>query len=174
MIIAVTGGIGAGESTFTELLEKRGFQKISHSDILRDILREQGKPVTRENLRALGDELRKKYGGDAVSRLVWKKIQGKGNWVIDSLYTTEEARFLRSKGSVIVGITADAKTRYERVKKRGDRFRSFKEFLEADKHDRESGIDQILQDADFIISNDGTLEELEQAIDSLISYLSQS
>ncbi len=174
MIIAVTGRISAGETTLCELLERRGFKRLSLSDILRDMLREQGKPVVRENLRKLGDSLRKKMGKAAIAKLAWEKMKGGGDWVVDSVYTYEEGEFLRSKGAYLVGVVAPVELRYQRSLNRGDGYSSIQEFLEDDEKDRELGIDRMVAEADFVISNDGTIKQLEEKVEGMLKTISSS
>ena len=174
MIVTVTGSIGAGETTFSDILEKRGFRKISLSDILREKLREMGKPVIRENLRELGDKLREEHGKEALAKLAWEKMKSGGDWVVDSVMALEEAEFLKGKGAHTAGITAPDMVRYERIKARGDEFSSFEEFIKVDNHDKTVGVDTILENADFLISNDGTVEDLEEVADLIIKTISSS
>lgn len=177
MIIAVTGTIGAGETAFRDILVKKGFKQVSLSDILREKLKGMEKEVTRDNLRWLGDKLREEEGGAALAKLAWKKISAGGNWVVDSVMSVEEMNFLREKGAYAVGITAPEMARYERSVKRKetegqDSFKSFEDFLQTDAHDRTIGVDDIMENVDFVINNDGTLEDLEAIADMIVETIS--
>ena len=62
-IIGIAGTNGSGKDTVAEILEKNhGFLFVSVTDILRDELRKQNKPVKRENMRGLGDQWRRELG----------------------------------------------------------------------------------------------------------------
>lgn len=178
MIITVTGTIGAGETVLCDIFEEKGFKKVSLSDILREKLREMGKPVIRDNLRDLGDSLRKQNGPDALAKLAWEKIKSGGNWVVDAVMSKGELDFLKSKGSYSIGVTAPDKVRYERVIGRDEstqrKFPSFEEFINIDNHDRTIGVDEILENADIIINNDGTVESLKEIVDMIIETISSS
>ncbi len=165
MIIGIAGTIGAGETAACEILEGLGFRRISLSDILREKLREMGKPVTRENLRWLGEKLRSEQGEDVLARMALEKHGG--NVVIDSVFAPEEARYIQSKGGVIVGIVAPLELRHGRVVAR-DGPVSLEEFRKKDEWDRRGRTDAVLDEADFIIVNDGTLEELEEALRKVV------
>jgi len=171
MILAVTGRISAGETTLCEIFERKGFRRLSLSDMLRERLREQGKPVVRETLLELGDSLRKETGMAALAILAWEKVS-KGDWIIDSIYTIEEAEFFRKKGAYVIGVTAPAKARFERTRARGEKFSSLEEFIKFDDYDQRWGIDKIVSEADFIISNDGTIEDLEGCADLVLETIS--
>jgi dephospho-CoA kinase len=172
MIIAVTGRMSAGETAFCKIVEKKGLKRLSLSDILREKLREQGKPVVRENLIELGDSLRKEMGEAAMAKLAWEKIGGGGDWVLDSIYAVKEAEFLRDKGAYLVGITAPAGLRFKRSLARGEKFPSLEEFIKFDDYDQRWGIDKMVGDADFVVSNDGTLEDLEKHAESILKTIS--
>jgi dephospho-CoA kinase len=165
-VLAVVGTLASGSTTFCEMLKKKGFETISLSDILREQVRSEGKELTRENLRAKGDELRRRHGKAALAILAWDRIKGKGSWIIESVMVTEEMEFLKSKGAKSVAVTAPEALRYERAVSRGrDKFKTFEEFLEADRKDRELGLDGMIDGADIVISNDGTSGELEEIAD---------
>lgn len=173
MIIAVTGRICAGETSFCKVLEKRGFKRISLSDIIREKLREQGKPVVRKNMDELGDNIRKEKGKAWLAKVALETMK-EGNWVIDSVYVPEEGELIRSRGGYIVGIVAPPKIRYERAKARGDKYKGLEDFVKLDDFDQRWGIDKMVEDADFIISNDGTLEDFENSVELVLETISSS
>jgi dephospho-CoA kinase len=155
------------------MLKKKGYKAISLSDILRSEVRSEKKEITRENLRAKGDELRKKHGKAALAVIAWDKIKGGGNWTVESILVTEEMEFLKSKGAKSIAVTAPEKLRYERALSRGrDSFKTFEEFLIADKKDKELGLDEMIEKSDLLISNDGTSEELEEIADLIAKNFS--
>jgi len=173
MIIGVSGPIGAGKTKFCEILKEMGFSYISLSDVLREECSRRGLGVDRETLRKVGDELRRKYGKEALAVMVWKRIDRSRDWVVDAIRVPEEANYLREKGAVIVGIYAPQKLRFKRIMERQrDKYRNFEEFVKADNHDRALGIDDVLREADFIIVNDGTEEELRENAKKLLEIIS--
>ncbi|MBR9680029.1 MAG: dephospho-CoA kinase [Candidatus Altiarchaeota archaeon] len=173
MIIAVSGGIGAGETTLAKLFKKKGFSLVSESDLLRKMLKKQGEPITRENLRELGDKLRKDKGPAVLAEMAWSQIKS-GDWVIDALYTLAEFQFLKSKKVVVIAVTAPVELRFKRATARGDSYKHLEEFVQADKKDSELGIKKIIEQADFLIENSGTLDELAEMVDGIISCLSRN
>ena len=166
MIVGISGTIGAGETTACEILEKKGFKKISLSDILREKLKEEGKEINRQNLRALGEKLRSEKGMDVLARMALENTEG--DIVIDSVFTKEEANYIQSKGGIIIGVVAPIELRYERVLKRDGEI-SWEEFQKKDEWDRKGRTDVVLEEADFIIVNDGSMEEFEEALEKAIS-----
>ncbi|MYB53186.1 MAG: AAA family ATPase, partial [Acidobacteriia bacterium] len=55
MIIGLTGTNGSGKTVACELLQRKGFQFYSLSDVIREELAEKGLAANRENLIAEGN-----------------------------------------------------------------------------------------------------------------------
>ena len=66
MIIGLTGKNASGKGEVGEYLKVRGFLFYSLSDVLRDELKKQKLPLTRENLTNLGNTLRNDRGPSAT------------------------------------------------------------------------------------------------------------
>ena len=58
IIIGFTGRNGSGKTTACEMLGAKGFQYLSLSDAIREEAKRRGLAEERENLIALGNELR--------------------------------------------------------------------------------------------------------------------
>lgn len=181
MIIGIAGTIGAGKGTVVEYLKKRGFGHYSSSAVLRGLLREQGDPETREYMSPLADELMEKYPG-GVLHFSHQQAESAGikDYILEALHRESEAEYVRSIGGVIIGVDADLKRRYERTINRGEGEKdnvTFEEFLEHAKREDEGAtgsgpnIRAVLQDADAVLMNDGTIEELHAQIDAVLEKL---
>ena len=173
MIIAVTGSIAAGETTVCGIFETLGFNKISLSDMLRREAKKRNLSAERDNLRSIGDELRKNQGKDVLAKLAYELMDDK-NWVVDSVLSYEEGQFLKSKGALIIGVMAPVNARYERSRDKLEENLNMEAFLKKDEHDRGIGVDALVDEADFVINNDGTLKELEDMISLIIETISSS
>jgi dephospho-CoA kinase len=171
VIIAVSGRMSAGETTVCEVLETKGFNRLSLSDILREKLRDRGKEITRANLQYLGDKLRNENGMDVLARLALEKTDG-GDWALDSIYTVEEGKYLRGNGAYLLYVTAPVEIRYKRALGRGEKYSNMQEFIEVDKEDSSRGIHKMSGEADFVVSNDGTIEELSENLDKIVETIS--
>lgn len=181
MIIGIAGTIGAGKGTVVEYLKKRGFGHYSSSAVLRGLLREQGLPETREYMSPLADELMKTYAG-GVLHFSHQQAEAAGlsDYILEALHRESEADYVRSIGGVIIGVDADLQKRYERTVKRGEGEKddvTFEEFIEHTKREDEGetgtgpNIRAVLQDADAVLMNNGSLEELYKQIDSALEKL---
>jgi dephospho-CoA kinase len=174
-LIGLTGTNGAGKGEVAAYLMKKGYVYFSLSDLIRDELRKKRKEPTRDNLIALGNALRKRYGADILVRRVMKKVKGK-KAVVDSIRTTEEVAFLRKqKDFFLAAVDAPVELRYKRVRKRGreESASTLKDFIAKEKEEMtgdagEQQLRRCLALADITIINDGTLAALHRKIEKCL------
>ncbi len=176
MIIAVVGPIASGKSTAAGILRLRGFYSISLSDILREEAKRRGLRPSRENLYALGEELRAKYGRAVLAEMALKRIKALGarNAVIESVRWPEEVEALKRAGAVVICIDAPRWLRYLRVRRRGrtgETDITFREFLRQDLKELSRGLRRAMELCDFKIKNTSTVRELEEALADLLEKL---
>lgn len=188
MIIGLTGKMAAGKGVVADYLTKRGFTYHSLSDILRGEAKARGIKENIPNLINLGNELRGKEGpGILAKRLVQKVNEAQeGEALADSIrHPAEIEEFKKSVDLpdgkagkfVLIAVDAPQELRYQRITSRGragDKM-TFKEFKEQDFKQLKSAdpnAQQILECfkmADYTVVNDGTLEELNQKIEDILS-----
>jgi dephospho-CoA kinase len=182
MIIGITGWMAAGKDTVADyLIEKRNFQYISLSDIIRDVLREEGKELTRDNLREKGNELRDKFGPEHLAKKALEKIALHPNldYVVPSIRQSAEVRTLRENPDFVLwAVVGPIEERFARMQKRNrgdDALITSLEVLK-EKEEAENGGTVNCQEvgvtvglADVTIDNSGTFDELYAEVDKLIS-----
>ena len=177
-VIGLVGTPASGKGVIAEYLKDIGFVVYSLSDILRNRLKAEGIKPTRDNMIALGNELRTKYGNDYLAATLKKTIDKTDDKciVIDSIRNPGEAQFLKENlGAAIVTVTAPQKRSFEFMKKRnrqGDP-KTWEEFTKV--YDRELGIGQnesglrlkdCIEKADIVMKNTGTIEDLKEKINN--------
>lgn len=182
MIIGLTGKNGSGKGEVAKFLKESGFEYHSLSDVLREELQKRKKTVTRENLIAVGNELRQKFGAGVLGKRIAAKLQVDRHYVVDSIRHPSEVEELRAKdGFVLIEIVASPKTRFARIKKRGREKdpKTFQQFLTVENREGKSRVetdqqlDKTLKLADYIIQNDGTLEALHQNVRKTIMEIAR-
>ena len=178
IIIGITGTNGAGKGTVVDyLVQKKAFVHFSARAYITKLLEKEGKEANRENLIERGNELREKYGPSAIAILLYDEAVKTGqNCIIESIRTLGEIELLRSKGNfILLAVDADPKIRYERVVLRAlatDKV-SFEKFVELEKIEMENtdpnkqNISVCVKNADFVIQNNGDLEELYRQIEEI-------
>jgi dCMP deaminase len=180
MIIGLTGENCAGKGVAAEYLMKKSFYYYSLSDVIREQLKEQGIPITRENMIKKGNQLRESLGPGALGKMVAQKLEEDKNYVIDSIRNPAEVEELKKLGRFFLFyITAPPKARFERIKARKreedpksyDAFRRL-EKLEAENEDKtKQNLKGTARLADKKIENDSTLELLQERIDNALAGL---
>ncbi len=75
-------------------------------------------------------------------------------------------------GFKIIYIDTDIKTRYDRLIQRNekpdDRTKTYEQFLADEQRPTELSIDEVAREANYVITNNGTLEELYTQIDTIV------
>ena len=182
MIIGIAGTIGAGKGTVVKYLMSKGFAHYSSSHILKEVLTERGLPLTRTYMSPLADELLAKYPG-GVLFLSHEHAQRDGvkDYILEAIHRESEAAYVRSIGGIILGVDADIRTRYERSVKRQEGEKdnvTYGQFLaDARREDEGQGgggpnIRAVLKDADAVLTNNGTQEELFAQVEAVLARLS--
>ncbi len=182
MIIGLAGTIGAGKGTVVDYLKSKGFAHYSSSGILKEILTERGLPHTRDHFSPLGTELREKDEG-GVPKIGYERSQKEGqvNVILEAIHSEGEAAFVKSVGGVIIGVDADPKIRYERASKRAHEKDNvtFEEFLAHSAREDEGqgeghNIRAVINAADYVVENNGSLEDLHSQIDRVLEQVGAS
>lgn len=180
MIIGLTGKNGSGKGEVAKFLSEGGYAYHSLSDILREELARRGKDPARENLIAIGNELRAAGGAGVLALRTLAKLGTEVHAIVDSIRNPAEIEALRSrKDFFLLAVEADPRVRFERARKRGRAGdgSTLEEFLELEARELESP-DPTTQQlaltaclADAVLSNDGTVEELREKVRRTLSEL---
>jgi dephospho-CoA kinase len=181
MILGITGTLGAGKGTIVEYLKSKGFKHYSVRQFITEEIERRGMPVNRDSMVAVANDLRAKYGaGYCAEQLYERARKENGNCVIESIRTSGEADALKKKGKFyLFAVDADPKMRYARITKRGtstDNI-SFEVFIENEKREMTSkdpnkqNISKVIEMADFIFENNGTIEELNEKVEKVLAEL---
>lgn len=180
-LIGIGGTNGSGKDTLGEILQdKHGWKFISLTDVLRDIARQRGMSVDRENLRQISAELRKEHSTGVMIDLVvdaYKKLgQNYEGLVTASLRNVGEADRVHELGGKIIWIDADPKLRYQRIvsRSRSDDTVSFEEFMNQEqiemhgaKNEFELRSADVKDNSDIYIENNLGYQELVDEVDVL-------
>ncbi len=178
MIIGLTGTNGAGKTVAADHLQTKGFDFYSLSDEIRAELARRETPATRENLIAMGNDLRAQFGPSVLADRVKRKLRADRNFVIDSIRNPREIEVLRAAGDFrLLHLDAPVKIRYQRVRDRGgERLpASEQEFIEQETREMESGDPAHQQlrachaEADVAIVNDASIGELTAKMDATVA-----
>jgi len=180
MIIGITGTNGAGKGVVVDyLVQQKGFTHFSSSGRISEILKERGMELSRTNMRAVGNELRAKYGSGYLVEVALAEAKKRGltNVAIESIRSTGEAEVLKQAGGKLLMIDAERKIRYERIfaRKSGKDLIDFETFVLQEEREwfgTEGAFDMnirpVMEMADHRIENNISLSDLYQQIDDFL------
>lgn len=181
-IIGFTGQMASGKGTATEYLKQK-YQAAAYrfSTPLRDVLDRIYVEVNRNNMQTLSSALRGAFGDDLLASIIATDAQNeKGELVvIDGIRRHPDIKYLKElSGFHLIHITADQKLRWERMTKRAENAddvnKTLEEFQADEKKEAEIHILEVAQTAEYTIDNNGSLEDLYQKIDRIISAVHES
>lgn len=179
-ILGITGMNRAGKGAIVDYLKKNNFEHLSASDFITEEIVKRNMPVNRDSMIEVANDLRAKFGaGYIVEELLRRAGESKNNTVIESIRTLGEVKKLKEKGAVLLAVDAYIKIRYQRAVKDGgvkDNV-SFEEFVEQEKKEWEStdpnkqNLKACREVADFVIENNGTIEELNEKVEKILKII---
>ncbi len=183
MIIGLTGTIGSGKSEISKYLQKKGFNYITISDIVREEATKANIPLIREQLQKLGNNLRKQHGNNYWAKRAIERIDLNKNWVIDGIRNPGEIEELKNISNFyLIAIDAPENIRLIRIKRRkrilDGRITSDPQKEEHLKivEQRDRGLNEpeygqqvlkCIEQSDFILINDGSILDLQKKIDEI-------
>jgi len=181
VVIGLTGSFASGKDLVAHRLIEKGFAYVSLSDLIRDDLRAENLPITRENLINKANEVRKTRGASEWAKRAIEKAKRMGaqHTALVSIRNPAEVEELRKLPEFELWfIDSPQRIRYGRAKKRGrtDDFPSFEDFQA--KEARENSADPAEQQlgkvfalADRTIENDSDIASLQLKIDNILYEL---
>jgi dephospho-CoA kinase len=181
IIIGLTGTLGAGKGTVAEYIKQKGFKHYSVRAYLIEEVKRRDLPVNRDNIRMVGNDLRKKNSPSFLVEQLYERAKKEGeSCVIESIRTPGEVKALRERGKFyLFAVDANPKIRYKRILKRGSETDhvSYEEFIENEKREMKStdpnkqNVSKCIEAADYKIKNDGSLDELYVKVEKIITKI---
>lgn len=179
IVIGFSGRMGCGKGRASAyLIAHYQAERFRSSDPLRAALDIFAIPQSRENLGKLSTFLRSIYGEDTITKAVagfMEKSQAPV-CIFDGMRRNIDAEMFRKfPNFTLIFVETDEKIRYERYVKRdenpGDADMSYDEFLKRSNAEPEQEIDNLKNQADYIVKNNGTIEEFEQGIEEVMQNI---
>lgn len=185
VIVGITGTLGAGKGTVVEYLkEKKGFQHFSVRSYIIDEIKRRNLQVDRDHMVEVANDLRAHHSPSFIIDELYKEALKTGkNSIIESIRTFGEIESLRKKGNfTLIAVDADQRTRYERVRMRGSETDqvSLEKFKEDEAKEmnasdpNKQNLKRCIEEADYIITNNTTFNDLYSQIDKILNQLANS
>ena len=174
-LIVFVGMPGAGKSMCVEHLKSKGFNSVYFGGITIDEIKKRGLELNPENEKIVREDIRKKYGNDVYAKRIIDKIKLINNSqpiVIDGLYSWTEYKMFKSEygdSATIVAVVAPRSLRHKRLSSRpvrplNDKQATDREYSEIEKLEKGGPI----ANADYYLTNQKDINDLQQAIDRLL------
>ncbi len=167
MIIGFTGRAGCGKTTAAKHLKKKyGFDHYNFSDVLADLLEDQGKKPTKLNMSVLGDKLRDEEGNDVMAKYLTRRIDS-SNAVITGFRSPAEVDYVRQRAMEfhLIFVKANLQERMNRVEETQE------ELNEREEKDVKKGMEEVFLIADKEIDNNGSLEHFHEQINKIMDEI---
>ncbi len=173
LFILVVGMPGAGKGIIVDIARERfNLKTYTMGDVIREeALRKYGE-ITPETMLKVSREVREKYGSQYVAIKTYERIDRSEKVVlIDGVRSLDEVEYFRKHGeTIIIAIHASPRTRFERLLKRGrvGDPRNWEEFVERDMIELSFGIGNVIALADYMIVNEGDIEEVRREVENVL------
>lgn len=178
VIIGITGLPASGKTEVANFIKEMGIPSINMGDVIRKEFQKMDdlENITNQRVCDIGkyaDYLRKKEGMNTIAKRcipeIEKIIDEKGDnlryILIEGIRNIEEVELFRSLTDkfVLINVTADKNTRFERILKRG-REDASEDLEERDRREIGWGLEKVMKDADIVIINDSSLTDLKYKV----------
>lgn len=179
IVVGLVGERLAGKGQAAQYLARKfGFNVLTFSDPIAQILSVLHLPKSRVNLANMIGGIRERFGGAVLAETLLSEIMRKKykKAVVDGLrHPAELERMQKVSNFILLYITASLKTRYQRALKRGQKTgeskQSYSEFKNESRLPTEVYIARMGKKAKVKLVNEGTLAQLYKEIDHIFAKL---
>ncbi len=179
IILGFVGPIASGKGTVCQYLKKKHQASVFRfSTMLRDVLNRLYLEQSRNNMQDLSLALRKTFGDDLLASVIAKDVISDRSQIIaiDGVRREPDIKYLKElPGFHLVQITADQKTRWQRIASRGentdDTKKTLAEFQQDEQKEAEQQIKEVAKLAEFTLDNNDTLNELYRQIEDVLTRI---
>jgi dephospho-CoA kinase len=171
-VLAITGKPGSGKTTAINAIRDLGMV-ITMGDVVRNEVRNRNLELSDNNIGKIAKILRKEKGLAVIAEKCIEVIKNKSADVIfvDGIRSTSEVNLFRKLWKFpIIAIVIDERVRFNRLleRARSDDPKILEELIERDKRESQFGLDEVLQNADYIIHNNSTIDDLKRNVRDLV------
>ncbi len=179
-ILCIVGMPGSGKGTAVEALINRGLPVVNMGDVVREEARARGYKITPENLGRVSIGLREEFGEEEVARRctasIERELKTSSDVVIEGIRSLREVLYFRKKFKgdfYLIALHASPSTRFGRLKARarGDDPNEWEEFEKRDHRELGYGMGSAIALADYMVVNEGSVEELKEKIRDIYKSL---
>lgn len=177
IILGLAGEIASGKGTVAKyIVERHSGSTHRFSTMLRDVAKRMYLEESRENLQKISTIFRENFHDDILSEVISKDVVNDSHEIVavDGVRRLPDIEHLKKiPGFKLVYIETDMQKCYDRIVKRGensdDTTKTFEEFKHDHGREAERMIKDLKKDADFLVDNNNSFEDLYKQIDEIIT-----
>ena len=174
-VIGFCGLPGSGKSTALESVKDLGII-VNMGDVVRNEAMKKNIEQTDENLGQLAKTLRIEGGDDVIAEKCVEMIQNSQSDIIfvDGIRSSYELNVFRKYWTFpLIVIEADETNRHQRIieRARDDDSKSVLDIKKREEREIGFGLLELIQEADYIIKNNSTIQDLKKNTRKLIKNL---
>ncbi len=171
-VIGIVGMPGVGKTTALKVARTYG-TIISMGDVIRDEAKSLGLENNSENLGRISKILREKNGPDVIAQRCIDKLKknNQSQCFIDGIRSNHEVELFKNHFNIkIIAIVASDELRHQWIlgRKREDDTTSIDKIIQRDDREISFGIKEVIENAEYKIQNNGTVEDLEKKCSDII------
>lgn len=165
-ILAIVGLPGSGKTTAIEAINDLGCV-VTMGDVVRNEAKRRDIEPSGSNLGKIAQQLRKNEGPGIIAKKCVELIKKKKDniIIIDGIRSLAEVNVFRKFWKFpIIAVIVDEKKRLRRLFKRSrsDDPKNLEELKARDNRELNFGLDEVLQEADYKIYNNSTIDDLKK------------
>jgi len=181
-IIAFTGMPFSGKTEAVKITCKMKINVIRMGDLVWEEVKKRGLELNDKNVGFIANKMRKLYGNNiwAIKTIEKIKLNYKSNLiVVDGIRNCEEVDIFKKKldkDFTLIAIISDDELRHNRGLKRGrkDDCSDINILKNRDEREIRWGIKKVIESADIIVTNFGSLKDFKKKIIDIIDMLSKN
>ncbi|MGC8983163.1 MAG: AAA family ATPase [Desulfurococcaceae archaeon] len=181
LFVLLTGMPGSGKSVVVEAARELGIPAFTMGDVVREETLKRYGMITPELMVKTSRDLREEHGEDVIALRTIERVKreapGACVVLIDGVRSLAEVGVFRKFGEVvIVAVHASPRTRFKRLLERrrpGDP-NTYEDFLKRDLVELGFGLGSVIALADYMIVNEGSLEEAKSEAKRVLRSLVES
>ena len=178
-IIAFAGMPCSGKTEAVEIAKERNIPVIRMGDMVWEEVKKRGLPLNDENVGRIANQMRKDFGKDIWAQRTLEKISSFDKQdiiVIDGIRNVEEIETFKKelgKDFVIIAIKSSGDIRCKRFLQRGreDDSKDIGDFEKRDKRELGWGLGTVIESADIVVSNEGTIKDFKDEIQKILEEM---
>jgi dephospho-CoA kinase len=179
MILCLTGMPGSGKSTAAAIFAKMGFGVVEGSAVIKEEMRRQGIRVNPKSVEEFTIRMKAEHGREFFAVMTGRRLKERlddHNFLVVGMRSLSEFEAIERAVGMdfkLIALVTPQKLRFKRLSERKILgIKSPEVLLLKDQSNIGQGMPELIERADYLISNTGSKGELEESIRELLAKVS--